>query len=278
MSISTQMEDQSHTMSSAEQLPVKLEVAALPQPHLGEAIELQAVEAKYPIANVIVNTRKHCIEFPDNTYRHLRPKTFAVLIFLCRNKERLVSKDKLISAIWGDVCVTDDSLVQCIVEIRRALGPEAGKCLRTIARRGYLLQVESRKEPPVKNTKEKYPLILVGSWQAPDEDSTDITMQGLRENIIMRMLRIRNTPITIADVHDENSSHHSINSFSGVIQIHKDSIRASVSLKNPSNGNYIWANVYQTKWQGDTFEVQDNLSNEIAQDVVTAVYEHSARM
>lgn len=70
----------------------------------------------------------------------LRPKTFDVLAYLVRNARRLVSKQDLIDAIWQDVAVTDDSLVQCLVEIRRALGgPEV---VRTVRGRGYIFDTD----------------------------------------------------------------------------------------------------------------------------------------
>lgn len=68
----------------------------------------------------------------------LRPKTFDVLAYLVRHAGRVVPKDELIDAVWPRVVVTEDSLTQCIHEIRRALGPEDGILLRTVARRGYL--------------------------------------------------------------------------------------------------------------------------------------------
>ena len=50
----------------------------------------------------------------------LRPKSFAVLRFLVENGDRLASKDKIISAVWPDVVVTEDSLSRCISEVRAA--------------------------------------------------------------------------------------------------------------------------------------------------------------
>lgn len=70
----------------------------------------------------------------------LRPQTRQVLAVLARNAGELVTKDALMRDVWGDTHVTDDSLVQCISEIRKALGPEDGKRLRTVPRRGYLLE------------------------------------------------------------------------------------------------------------------------------------------
>ncbi|MGD9902344.1 MAG: winged helix-turn-helix domain-containing protein [Vicinamibacterales bacterium] len=68
----------------------------------------------------------------------LRPRTADVLGYLIRHRGRIVAKQELIEGVWGDVAVTDDSLVQCLVEIRRALGP-AQTAVRTVRGRGYLL-------------------------------------------------------------------------------------------------------------------------------------------
>ncbi len=71
----------------------------------------------------------------------LRPKTFDVLTMLVRHAGQVVSKQRLIEAVWGPVAVTDDSLVQCLVEIRRALG-DGHFAIRTVRGRGYLLDGE----------------------------------------------------------------------------------------------------------------------------------------
>lgn len=67
----------------------------------------------------------------------LRPKTFSVLRYLVENSGRLVSKDELFAAIWPNAAVTDDTLVQCISELRRVIGDDGVRLIRTIPRRGY---------------------------------------------------------------------------------------------------------------------------------------------
>lgn len=69
----------------------------------------------------------------------LRPRAFAVLLHLAREANRLVTKDELMRTAWPGIVVTDDSLVQCIKEIRRALGDDAQRIVRTEPRRGYRL-------------------------------------------------------------------------------------------------------------------------------------------
>jgi len=72
----------------------------------------------------------------------LRPKTFAVLHYLIENAGRLVSKDDLFAAVWPNLVITDDALVQSIGELRRALGDDGSRFIRTIPRRGYRFESE----------------------------------------------------------------------------------------------------------------------------------------
>ena len=67
----------------------------------------------------------------------LRPKTFAVLRFLVENAGRLVTKDEIFAAVWPNLAVTDDTLVQSIGELRRELGEDGPRLIKTIPRRGY---------------------------------------------------------------------------------------------------------------------------------------------
>ena len=75
----------------------------------------------------------------------VRAQSMAVLIELAKRHGELVSKQELFARVWPGISVTDDSLVQCIVEIRRALGDTRQQIVRTLPRRGYTL-VRSEEE------------------------------------------------------------------------------------------------------------------------------------
>lgn len=78
----------------------------------------------------------------------LRPKSFVLLVYLARHPGRLLTKDELIEAVWPDVAVTDDSLVQCVSELRAALGDGNQRLIKTVPRRGYLLDAPTVDTPP----------------------------------------------------------------------------------------------------------------------------------
>jgi DNA-binding winged helix-turn-helix (wHTH) protein/Tfp pilus assembly protein PilF len=67
----------------------------------------------------------------------LRPKAWALLEFLARHPGRLCSRGELKEQLWPGLVVVDDSLTQCVVELRRALGDQEHSIVRTVARRGY---------------------------------------------------------------------------------------------------------------------------------------------
>ena len=72
----------------------------------------------------------------------LRPKVFETLKYLVEHPGRLIGKQELMQAVWPDAFVTDDSLVQCTLELRRALDDRNQQLLKTVPRRGYLFTAE----------------------------------------------------------------------------------------------------------------------------------------
>jgi TolB-like protein/DNA-binding winged helix-turn-helix (wHTH) protein len=76
----------------------------------------------------------------------LRPKSFAVLQYLLEHAGQLVSREELLDAVWPGVVVTDGSVAQCLIELRRALGDDQRTMIRTVPRRGLIFDVPVRVE------------------------------------------------------------------------------------------------------------------------------------
>jgi tetratricopeptide (TPR) repeat protein/DNA-binding winged helix-turn-helix (wHTH) protein len=85
-----------------------------------------------------VDAAQACLK-RDGEERHLRQKTFQVLLYLLEHRERLVTKDDLIENIWSDTAVTDNALEQCLAEIRKVLGDDSRnpRFIKTVPRAGY---------------------------------------------------------------------------------------------------------------------------------------------
>jgi DNA-binding winged helix-turn-helix (wHTH) protein/tetratricopeptide (TPR) repeat protein len=72
----------------------------------------------------------------------LRPQAFDVLRHLAERPGHVVTKDELIAAVWAAKPASDDSLVQCIKDIRQALSDHTRRIVQTVPRRGYMLAAE----------------------------------------------------------------------------------------------------------------------------------------
>jgi DNA-binding winged helix-turn-helix (wHTH) protein len=96
--------------------------------------------AIYKFASFALDLDRLCLFGPAGQV-DLRPKSFDVLRYLVDHAGRVVGKDEVIKAVWPDVTVTDESLTRCISDIRRALDDKTQRIIKTVAKRGYLLDV-----------------------------------------------------------------------------------------------------------------------------------------
>ena len=69
----------------------------------------------------------------------VEPKAFRVLLFLLRNPGRLIRKDEILNAVWGDCSVSDNSLTRSITTLRRLLGDDSRypRYIATVPTVGY---------------------------------------------------------------------------------------------------------------------------------------------
>lgn len=88
----------------------------------------------------------------------LAPKPFETLYYLAGQSGRVVPKTELMERLWPGTFVTDDVLVQCVVDIRRALHDPAKTphYVQTVPRRGYQFLAPVREAGPA-------------DWEAPPE-------------------------------------------------------------------------------------------------------------
>jgi len=69
----------------------------------------------------------------------LEPKPFSLLCELVRQPSALLTKDKLLDAVWGHQFVSESVLKTAISDLRKALGdnPREPRFIETVSRRGY---------------------------------------------------------------------------------------------------------------------------------------------
>lgn len=82
--------------------------------------------------------RVRCCLWAGESEIGLRPKSFDVLRLLVERHGRLVTKDEIFDAVWPNVAVTDDSLFQCVKDIRQALNDTDQRIVKNVPGRGYV--------------------------------------------------------------------------------------------------------------------------------------------
>src|SRR6478609_12189194 len=69
----------------------------------------------------------------------VEPKAFRVLLMLLRNPQKLITKEELLDAVWGETAVSENSLTRSIALLRKMLGeePHSYRYIETVATVGY---------------------------------------------------------------------------------------------------------------------------------------------
>ncbi|MGA3212260.1 MAG: tetratricopeptide repeat protein [Terriglobales bacterium] len=114
---------------------------------------LETISSTYHFGEFTLDVARGCVLRAGEEIK-LRPKVYETLRYLVANPGRLIGKQELMQAVWPDSFVTDDSLVQCTVELRRALDDREQQLLKTVPRRGYIFTAEITRSTP--NTAPSY--------------------------------------------------------------------------------------------------------------------------
>jgi TolB-like protein len=222
------------------------------------------------------------------------PQVFDLLCYLIHNRERVVSKDDLIAAIWNGRVISDSALTTRMNVARNTVG-DCGKqqrLIKTFSRKGFRFVGEVRQEQlPNSIAVADLPfgsLKLKPTLKLPDKPSVavlpfsnksgdpqqDIFAEGLTEDTITELSRFsdlfviapnstfyyRGKSPTVGQVGKELGVGYVVE---GSIRRSLDSIRITVQLSEAATGVSRWAERYDRNVQ-NVFAVQDEIARTIA--------------
>jgi predicted ATPase/DNA-binding winged helix-turn-helix (wHTH) protein len=104
---------------------------------LEHGAQLQARPFTYRFGEFTLDPLKGCVHRAGEEIK-LRPKVYETLLYLVKHAGQLIGKQELMQVVWPDSAVTDDSLVQCTLELRRALDDREQRLFKTVPKRGYV--------------------------------------------------------------------------------------------------------------------------------------------
>jgi TolB-like protein len=219
----------------------------------------------------------------------IEPQVFDVLEFLIANRERVVSNDGLIQAVWQGRIVSDGTVSTRINAVRHALGDSGAhqRLIRTLPRKGYrfagVIRPESGNGKPsdLATPIADVPLIL------PDKPSIAVLpfvnmsgdpeqeyfTDGLTEDILTELSRFHSLFVIARDssfaYKGKSPDTRQVGRELGVRYVLEGSIRKSSNrirvtgqLIDTLTGNHIWAERYDRVLE-DIFAVQEEVTRAI---------------
>jgi TolB-like protein/tetratricopeptide (TPR) repeat protein len=215
----------------------------------------------------------------DDREIELRPKSFDVLCFLVDNAGRLASKDEIIGTVWPNVVVTDDSIKQCISELRLALGDGDQRIIKTVPRRGYLFAASlDGPGAPI----EAPPSIAVLPFANRSGDpQQDYFSDGISEDLITSLSkfadlvviahnsasRYKGTDLGLTEIGRELGVRYLV---TGSVRRDSQKVRITAQLVGVASGKHLWANRYDRDLTS-IFSVQDDVTQNIVVTLVAHV-------
>lgn len=237
-------------------------------------------------AGVTLDGVRGCLRGPDAAEVLLAPKPFNLLMVLARNAGRTMSKDALLDAVWPGVHVSEDSLFQAVREARRAIGDEAGAVLRSVPRRGYLLdavvsegaaqrlQVTPETQLPLAPPTDRPSLVVLPFQNMSGDPEQAYFADGMVEEITSALSRIgwlfviaRNTAFTFgshaADLREVGHTLGVRYVLQGSVRKAGGQVRIGCQLVEAANGHHIWTERFEGDL-ADVFALQDRVAEAVA--------------
>jgi TolB-like protein len=140
------------------------------------------------IADLTLDLRREELRDGTGARVELRNRSFDVLRHLVHNAGRVVAKDELLAANWPGLTVSEDSLTQCISDIRRLLGVSGRDVVRTVARRGYMIVLPERPAQAARDTSVG-PTVAVWPFDSHSSVNLKVLADGLTQEMVSALGR-----------------------------------------------------------------------------------------
>ncbi|WP_205123444.1 winged helix-turn-helix domain-containing protein [Marimonas lutisalis] len=187
----------------------------------------------------------------------LREKSLRVLVELAARNGETVERDDLISAVWNGKFVSDDSLMQCIKDIRAVLDDRDRQFLRTAVGRGYSLH--GVREKPIGPG--EHPKLLISSFRVRGDAPQSVELADvITEEMIVALSPRAGLNVT-TDEQQRETSHYTID---GRVSLSGENLRVFVQLIRGRSGDVAFAETWNTpinEAEGLPRQITDKIGN-----------------
>jgi TolB-like protein len=225
----------------------------------------------------------------------LEPQVFDVLVYLVENRDRVVSKDDLIAAVWQGRIVSESTLTSRINAARRAIGDsgEQQSLIRTIPRKGFRFVAALHDEPaaerappeaarPAASQPDRPTIAVLPFVNMSGDPEQEYFSDGISEDIITALSKLRwffviarnssfvykGKAVPMKQVAEELGVGYVVE---GSVRKSGDRVRITAQLNDVVTGSHIWAERYD-RGLADVFAVQDEITEAIVAAIEPQLY------
>ena len=209
----------------------------------------------------------------------VEPGVFSILAYLIDNRDRVVSKDELIEAIWDGRAISDGALNSRINAARRAVGDSgsAQSVIKTFPRRGFRFvgPISEDQRPHASagllaSLPDKPSIAVLPFGNLSNDPEQEYFSDGITEDIITALSHIRQFRVVsrnsafsfkgqspdVRRVAQELDARYIVE---GSLRRVGTRIRLTAQLIEGATGKHIWAERYDRNIS-DIFDLQDELT------------------
>src|SRR5262245_43161850 len=214
----------------------------------------------------------------------VEPQVFDLLGYLISNRQRVVSKDDLVAAIWGGRIVSDSAISSKVTAVRQALGDSGDKqrLIRTVTRKGFRFVGDvcerARSEAAIlgfetPHLPDKPSIAVLPFTNMSGDPEQEYFVDGMVEDIITALSRFRflfviarNSSFTYkgraVDAKQVGRALGVRYLLEGSVRKSADRLRIAGQLIDASSGVHLWADRFEGAIE-DLFEVQDQVTGRV---------------
>ena len=223
----------------------------------------------------------------------ITPQVFDLLDYLIRNRERVVSKDDLIRAVWNGRIVSDAALTTRLNAVRSAINDtgEKQRLIKTLPRKGFRFvgavqedegravepagsAVRSGDATPTQASAPRLSIVVLPFANLSGDPEQDYFADGVTESLTTDLSRIsgsfvigRHTAFTYkgkaVDLKQIGLELNVRYVLEGSVQRGSNRLRVNVQLIDAETANHLWAERFD-KPVADLFDMQDEIVSRLA--------------
>jgi TolB-like protein/Flp pilus assembly protein TadD len=224
----------------------------------------------------------------------IEPQVFDLLVFLVRNRDRVVCKDDLLASVWGGRIVSESTLASRINAARRIIGDTGGeqRLIRTIIGRGIrfigtVRQQQADAAPSIPAAMPPLSIVVLPFANLSNDPDLECLVDGITDDLTSDLSRIdgsfviaRNTAFTYKgqsiDVKKIGRELGVRYVLEGSVRWAGDLARVNVQLADAESGAHLWADRFDTD-RASLPAAQDEIIGRLARTLNIKLIEVASR-